>query len=205
MTDQTSTPDRFLYTVKASRRFTAGAKRVRCWIVADGYGNELTSRDSQTEAQAVADQRNAERAGADAYRTGAVWSSNPHANGTPAADHWLAGWTSAYENDPAAQAAADKWEAERSDEPTLAAQDRIVVRAWKGEEHNPIAIFMDQPEGDGLFNSYQHIGQHGGADPKIIHDTLPIALDHPAVVALITELRQIGYNPRVLKRFQRGA
>jgi hypothetical protein len=81
--------------------------------------------------------------------------------------------------------------------------DRCVIRYWPDAPHNPIAIFFDQPEGNGLFNSYQRIGQHGGCSLGIVHDTHPCLADDPAAMELIQELKEIGYNPRVMRRIQR--
>jgi hypothetical protein len=47
--------------------------------------------------------------------------------------------------------------------------------------------------------SYMRIGQHGAADPDILHDTRPA---HPAEYApLKAELEQIGYRLIVHRRF----
>ena len=47
--------------------------------------------------------------------------------------------------------------------------------------------------------SYMHVGQHGAADPRIVHDTRP-ARPHE-YAALRAELEQIGYRLCVRHRF----
>jgi len=78
--------------------------------------------------------------------------------------------------------------------------DRVVFRRWK--EGDVIALFPDQPEGRGLVNSYQHVGQHGAADYRgVVRDTKPAK---PVEYrALLRELKSIGYTPCV-RRKQRG-
>jgi hypothetical protein len=47
--------------------------------------------------------------------------------------------------------------------------------------------------------SYMHVGQHGAADPRLVHDTRPA---HPCEYsALKRELHQIGYRLKVRRRF----
>lgn len=82
--------------------------------------------------------------------------------------------------------------------------DRIVIRRWKDSPSNPIALFMDQPERNGTINSYQMLGQHGAADPGIIRETQHVPIDDPDGIALVRELRAIGYDPLVMVRFQRS-
>jgi hypothetical protein len=70
-----------------------------------------------------------------------------------------------------------------------------------------IVVFRRFPDGDviALFpclaaecldpwpcQSYMHVGQHGAADPRIVHDTRP-ARPHE-YAALKAELEQIGYR-----------
>jgi hypothetical protein len=77
-----------------------------------------------------------------------------------------------------------------------------------------IVIFRTFPDGDviALFpclpaeclnpwpcQSYMHIGQHGAADPSLVHDTRP-ARPHE-YAALKAELEQIGYRLIVRHRF----
>jgi hypothetical protein len=91
--------------------------------------------------------------------------------------------------------------------------DIVVIRRWKTRPgglppHDEpfgslIALFPLMSEGDGLVNSYEHIGQHGAANYNhVIVDTTP-ARDYEdagndasySVVALMDELRSIGYDP----------
>jgi hypothetical protein len=51
--------------------------------------------------------------------------------------------------------------------------------------------------------SYMHVGQHGAADPRIVHDTRPARKHEYA--ALKTELERIGYHLIVRRRFPRNA
>lgn len=75
--------------------------------------------------------------------------------------------------------------------------DRVVFRRWK--EGGVIALFPDQPEGRGLVNSYEHVGQHGAADYHgVVRDTKPAK---PAEYrGLLRELKNIGYTPCVRRR-----
>jgi hypothetical protein len=81
-----------------------------------------------------------------------------------------------------------------------------------------IVIFRRFPDGDviALFpylpaeclnawpcQSYMHIGQHGAADPRIVHDTRPARPREYA--ALKTELERIGYRLAVRRRFPSDA
>ena len=63
-----------------------------------------------------------------------------------------------------------------------------------------IAMFPQIPATrDGyLCESYQHIGQHGAADPMIVHDT---TLAKPSEYAsLLRELKSIGYTDLDIKQ-----
>lgn len=81
-----------------------------------------------------------------------------------------------------------------------------------------IVIFRRFPDGDviALFpylpaeclsawpcQSYMHIGQHGAADPRIVHDTRPARPREYA--ALKAELERIGYRLAVRRRFPSDA
>ena len=72
----------------------------------------------------------------------------------------------------------------------------VIFRYWKGEV---IALFPYIPATRGHCLSYQHIGQHSGADYSGI-----VATSRPATpkeyTALKTELQSIGYNLTILQR-----
>lgn len=51
--------------------------------------------------------------------------------------------------------------------------------------------------------SYIRVGQHGAASPQImLKDTKPAILEDGAVKRLITELKELGYNLDIIKRFR---
>jgi hypothetical protein len=69
----------------------------------------------------------------------------------------------------------------------------VVFRVFP--EGDVIALFPGEDVGRGLINSYQRVGQHGGADPTLIR-TLRKA-SRPEAAALLAELKRIGYCVRV--------
>ena len=74
---------------------------------------------------------------------------------------------------------------------------RVIYRTWNdGEGEGVIALMPEEPS-DILGNhcqSYEHIGQHGGASPyHVIRATRPAT--GAEVAELEAELRQIGYEP----------
>ena len=93
--------------------------------------------------------------------------------------------------------------------------------ALKQDEIETPVIFRRFKEGDviALFplecgtsspytcGSYQHVGQHGAADPGIVYCTTPAQDDAPDVVALRTELETYPffYRLRPMRRFPRDA
>ena len=63
-------------------------------------------------------------------------------------------------------------------------------------EGDVIALFPKQDEGRGQIGSYQHLGQHGGADRSLLR----LKKATPSQYAsLLAELKSIGYVPRILK------
>jgi hypothetical protein len=78
--------------------------------------------------------------------------------------------------------------------------DRVVFRRWSAADGGGvIALFPDQPEGRGRVNSYEHVGQHGGADYHgVVGRTKPAKPDEYR--NLLQELKHIGYAPCVRKR-----
>jgi hypothetical protein len=78
--------------------------------------------------------------------------------------------------------------------------DIVVFRKWR-HSGDIIALFPTQPEDlNGLYcNSYEHIGQHGGADYyRVILSTTPASVAEST--ALAEELTRIGYNLKPIKR-----
>lgn len=77
---------------------------------------------------------------------------------------------------------------------------RVVIRTFR-RGGDTIALFPDFDEGRGLIGSYQHVGQHGPADPSVVSITRQ-ATDEEAA-PLLRELRAIGYNPVRVRRLTR--
>lgn len=79
---------------------------------------------------------------------------------------------------------------------------KVIFRMWRG---GVIALFPREP-GDSnpaTCLSYEHIGQHGGADcVGIIRDSRPAT--HDEWRELYAELRRIGYKLDVRKRTGRA-
>lgn len=77
--------------------------------------------------------------------------------------------------------------------------DLVVFRRWNSGDI--IALFPTIPAdifGD-LCESYQHVGQHGGADYHgVIQQTTSVATEDAA--DLVEELIEIGYNLQPIKR-----
>jgi hypothetical protein len=77
----------------------------------------------------------------------------------------------------------------------------VIFRKWKPrrefdeEGGDIIALFPTIPsDSDNYYNvlSYQHIGQHGGASPDIVSDTVPATPSEYA--GLLKELHSVGYR-----------
>lgn len=61
------------------------------------------------------------------------------------------------------------------------------------EEGDIIALFPSLPCDDsGLITSYQHIGQHSGASPDLIHELAPVP--EADYAPLLAELVSVGYD-----------
>ena len=78
---------------------------------------------------------------------------------------------------------------------------KVIFRAWRGAQGGVIALFPEIPADNygHLMQSYEHIGQHGGAD--CIGITRPVGRhDADAVKELTAELEAIGYSLTVCKR-----
>lgn len=78
----------------------------------------------------------------------------------------------------------------------------VVFRKWgKKKGGGIIALFPELPaDANGYYVlSYEHIGQHGGADYNgVIARTVPASIDEST--DLIQELESIGYNLQVCQR-----
>ena len=62
----------------------------------------------------------------------------------------------------------------------------------------PTDVFIPPP---GRCESYMHIGQHGAADyHHVVRKTRPASPEEPEAAALLAELRQIGYRPKLRRR-----
>ncbi len=71
----------------------------------------------------------------------------------------------------------------------------VVFRVWKGKDGTVVALFPTLPADNSgrLCESYEHIGQHGGADyAGCIRRTRPATPEEYA--RLKAELTTIGYN-----------
>lgn len=81
----------------------------------------------------------------------------------------------------------------------------VIFRTFKNGG-DVIALFPFEPaDNHGWFcMSYQRVGQHGGADPRLTHGaTRPST---PVEICdLACELRSLGYSLRGMRRFPRNA
>ena len=76
----------------------------------------------------------------------------------------------------------------------------VVFRRWN-DSGDIIALFPEIPSDKHGWHclSYEHVGQHGGADDHgVIAATRPVTLDE--AVPLAEELTRIGYRLRPIKR-----
>jgi len=77
-------------------------------------------------------------------------------------------------------------------------ETKVIFRVFK-DGGDVLALFPEIDEGNGLVSSYQHIGQHSGADY-----TGCIQITRPATPAeysaLKRELESLGYNLKVSVR-----
>lgn len=79
---------------------------------------------------------------------------------------------------------------------------RVIFRKWsKSKGGDVIALFPTLPDDRNGYRcvSYQHIGQHGGADPGIMMTTK--AATRAEYAPLARELRALGYRLQVSQRF----
>ena len=81
----------------------------------------------------------------------------------------------------------------------------VVLRVWRKAPHGVIALWpaVAADANGSLCQSFEHIGQHGGADYQgVIRQTRPATLEEAS--ELLAELRQRGYVPVVVKRATRS-
>jgi hypothetical protein len=68
-----------------------------------------------------------------------------------------------------------------------------VFRKWRAYPHEVIALFPEIEARSGFCESYEHVGQHGGAQYEIVNRlTVPATPDEYA--SLKSELESIGYR-----------
>lgn len=79
-------------------------------------------------------------------------------------------------------------------------EDRVILRRFRGTGEL-IALFPDIDEGHGRCASYMRVGQHSPASRQIIDATTLADAGDDDAVALLAELRQVGYLPRVIRRW----
>lgn len=80
----------------------------------------------------------------------------------------------------------------------------VIFRVWpKSEGGDVLALFPGDPGTNSPYtcSCYQHIGQHGSADPQgCIADTKPAKVSEYAALKLELESEPYNYNLRVVKR-----
>lgn len=78
----------------------------------------------------------------------------------------------------------------------------VILRRWKGHNRSVIALFPTISAGGGSIQSYEHIGQHGGASLRVVmRRTTPVSARDLEAKELLAELRQRGYRRlRVVRR-----
>ncbi len=73
--------------------------------------------------------------------------------------------------------------------------DKVVLRRWCDGDKEVIALFPNLIAGRGLVTSYEHVGQHGSADRRVvIARTRPVPPEDIEGKVLLAELREIGYE-----------
>lgn len=77
-------------------------------------------------------------------------------------------------------------------------QTKTVFRIWPNRE--VIALFpqVAQDQFGHYCMSYMHVGQHGGADVSIVVRQTRLAKPEE-YQPLLEELKQLGYNPKIMK------
>ena len=79
--------------------------------------------------------------------------------------------------------------------------ERVIFRKFKGGDI--VAFFPDQQESNGFIGSYQHVGQHSAADYSCLLSISTLATSDE-YQGLLTELESIGYNLRIVKKYNRN-
>lgn len=80
----------------------------------------------------------------------------------------------------------------------------VVFRVWRATPKTVLALFPAEDEGSGHCSSYEHIGQHGGANYQgCIKATRPAQPEEYA--DLKRELERIGYELEIRTRYTRTA
>lgn len=82
--------------------------------------------------------------------------------------------------------------------------DRVLIRKWR-DSGSLVAILPDSDAGFGRTMMYERIGQHCEGDYAGVvaqSDSVPDWTD-PQVIALLAELKSLGYHPVFTRRFHR--
>jgi hypothetical protein len=86
-------------------------------------------------------------------------------------------------------------------------ETKVIFRKWRKKEGGDvIALFPEIASTVGkpqYCESYQHVGQHSGADPDIVNVTEPAT--EAEYAPLMRELEKIGYRLKVITRVPPGA
>lgn len=79
--------------------------------------------------------------------------------------------------------------------------DRVILKRFPRLPHEVIAFLPDTEARPGNITSYQHVGQHGEASLEFYRECTPIKGPLPYdALALVAELRLIGYDPVIAHR-----
>lgn len=79
-------------------------------------------------------------------------------------------------------------------------ETRVVFRTWK-DDGSVIALFPDLDAGQGLCESYQRVGQHGGADyGHVVSKSTPSKPAEYMALKMELERTPYHYKLRVVKR-----
>lgn len=82
--------------------------------------------------------------------------------------------------------------------------DKVILRRYKTFPHEVLAFLPDVPANPGNVMSYQHVGQHGEASVEFYRTgTTPIKGFPYDAAALLSELRNLGYQPHRVERMPR--
>lgn len=81
-------------------------------------------------------------------------------------------------------------------------RDPIILKRCPTKPYEAIAFMPDAEANPGMIVSYMHIGQHGEASIPFYWQCRPLSARSKEGRALLRELRQIGYRPRLMRRIQ---